>query len=127
MCVTDVRAGCCATKGVVGPLNGGRTIGDRSLELVKEKDHGSQHDREERQADGATAMIGNILSPTHLLLVLAVVLIVLGPKRLPEVGRGLGSAIRGFKEALSTDQRPEDQPAIETSSGPDETPDGSGT
>ena len=38
-------------------------------------------------------MIGNILSPTHLLLVLAVALIVLGPKRLPEVGRGLGSAI----------------------------------
>ena len=41
-------------------------------------------------------MIGNILSPTHLLLVLAVALIVLGPKRLPEVGRGLGSAIRDF-------------------------------
>ena len=67
-------------------------------------------------------MIGNILSPTHLLLVLAVALIVLGPKRLPEAGRGLGSAIRGFKESLSTDQPSEDRPAIETSNEPDDTP-----
>jgi sec-independent protein translocase protein TatA len=66
-------------------------------------------------------MIGNILSPTHLLLVLAVALIVLGPKRLPEAGRGLGSAIRGFKESLSTDERSGDQPAIRTSNEPDQT------
>jgi sec-independent protein translocase protein TatA len=55
-------------------------------------------------------MIGNILSPTHLLVVLVVVLLVLGPKRLPEVGRGLGAAIRDFKGSLSgadiTDERP---------------------
>ena len=67
-------------------------------------------------------MIGNILSPTHLLLVLAVALIVLGPKRLPEAGRGLGSAIRGFKESLSTDQPSEDDSVIETSNERDETP-----
>jgi sec-independent protein translocase protein TatA len=67
-------------------------------------------------------MIGNILSPTHLLLVLAVALIVLGPKRLPEAGRGLGSAIRGFKESLSTDQTSENNPAIDASNGPDDTP-----
>ena len=57
-------------------------------------------------------MIENILSPTHLLLILVVALLVLGPKRLPEAGRGIGSAIRGFKEALSmTESRPE-PPAI---------------
>jgi sec-independent protein translocase protein TatA len=67
-------------------------------------------------------MIGNILSPTHLLLVLAVALIVLGPKRLPEAGRGLGSAIRGFKESLSTDQTSENNPAIDASNGSDDTP-----
>jgi sec-independent protein translocase protein TatA len=71
-------------------------------------------------------MIGNILSPTHLLLVLAVALIVLGPKRLPEAGRGLGSAIRGFRESLSTD-RPEDDPAIQTSNETDETPRAAGS
>ena len=51
-------------------------------------------------------MIGNILSPTHMLLILVVALLVLGPKRLPEAGRGVGSAIRGFKDALSM---PEDR------------------
>ncbi|HEU4979092.1 MAG TPA: twin-arginine translocase TatA/TatE family subunit [Solirubrobacteraceae bacterium] len=37
----------------------------------------------------------------HLLIILAIALIVLGPKRLPEAGKGLGSAIRGFKESIS--------------------------
>jgi sec-independent protein translocase protein TatA len=66
-------------------------------------------------------MIGNVLSPTHLLLILAVALIVLGPRRLPEAGRGLGSAIRGFKESLSADQRPGEDPAVEKSHELDET------
>ena len=60
-------------------------------------------------------MIENILSPTHLLLILAVALIVLGPKRLPEAGRGLGSAIRGFKESLSAPEPREEQPAMQPS------------
>jgi sec-independent protein translocase protein TatA len=70
-------------------------------------------------------MIGNILTPAHMLLVLVVALVVLGPKRLPEAGRGLGSALRGFKDALSMpedrDQQrmvgsaPEHQEAADTS------------
>ena len=49
-------------------------------------------------------MIENILSPTHLLLILVVALIVLGPKRLPEAGRGLGSAMYdGLKAASALD------------------------
>ena len=69
-------------------------------------------------------MIENILSPTHLLLILAVALIVLGPKRLPEAGRGLGAAIRGFKESLSLSapERREEQPAIQPSREHDHTP-----
>jgi sec-independent protein translocase protein TatA len=46
-------------------------------------------------------MVGDILQPTHLLFVLLVALLVLGPKRLPEVGRTLGSGLRDFREALS--------------------------
>lgn len=46
-------------------------------------------------------MVGDILQPTHLLLVLVVALLVLGPKRLPEVARHLGSGIRDFKDAIS--------------------------
>lgn len=67
-------------------------------------------------------MIENILSPAHLLLILAVALVVLGPKRLPEAGRGLGSAIRGFKDSLSASERREDEPAIQPSRDPDHAP-----
>jgi sec-independent protein translocase protein TatA len=67
-------------------------------------------------------MIENILSPTHLLLILVVALLVLGPKRLPEAGRGLGSAIRGFKDSLSTSERREDQSALQPARESDPTP-----
>ena len=48
-------------------------------------------------------MIGDIVQPTHLLFILIVALVVLGPKRLPEVGRSLGRGLRDFKNALSTE------------------------
>jgi TatA/E family protein of Tat protein translocase len=46
-------------------------------------------------------VIGDILQPTHLIFILVVALLVLGPKRLPEVGRSLGKGIRDFRGALS--------------------------
>lgn len=49
-------------------------------------------------------MIGDILQPTHLLFVLVVALLVLGPKRLPEVARSLGRGLRDFRSALNTDE-----------------------
>ena len=51
-------------------------------------------------------MVGDILQPTHLLFVLVVALIVLGPKRLPEVGRSLGKGLRDFKSALGGEEQP---------------------
>lgn len=48
-------------------------------------------------------MIGDILQPTHLLFVLVVALLVLGPKRLPEAGRALGKGIRDFRSAIGGD------------------------
>lgn len=45
--------------------------------------------------------IGDVLQPTHLIFILVVALLVLGPKRLPEVGRSLGRGIRDFRGALS--------------------------
>ena len=66
-------------------------------------------------------MIEKILSPTHVLLILAAGLIVLGPKRLPEAGRGLGSAIRGFKDSLSTPERRSRQSAFQSSRKPEQT------
>lgn len=52
-------------------------------------------------------MVGDILQPTHLLFVLVVALLVLGPKRLPEVGRSLGRGLRDFRSAISGEDRPE--------------------
>jgi sec-independent protein translocase protein TatA len=48
-------------------------------------------------------VIGDILQPTHLLFILVIALLVLGPKRLPEVGRALGRGLRDFRNALNTD------------------------
>lgn len=41
-----------------------------------------------------------IESPVHLLFIAAVALVVLGPKRLPELARALGKGMREFREAL---------------------------
>jgi sec-independent protein translocase protein TatA len=49
-------------------------------------------------------VIGDILQPTHLIFVLVIALLVLGPKRLPEVGRSLGRGLRDFRSALSGDE-----------------------
>jgi sec-independent protein translocase protein TatA len=49
-------------------------------------------------------VIGDILQPTHLLFVLVIALLVLGPKRLPEVGRSLGRGLRDFKSALGGEE-----------------------
>jgi sec-independent protein translocase protein TatA len=46
-------------------------------------------------------MFAGLESPMHLLVILAIALIVLGPKRLPEAGRGLGSALRNFRESIA--------------------------
>jgi sec-independent protein translocase protein TatA len=48
-------------------------------------------------------MIENLFRPTHLLLVLGIALLVFGPKNLPQMGKGLGEAIRGFKDAVKDD------------------------
>jgi len=40
-------------------------------------------------------------NPIHMMLILVVVLLVFGAKRLPEMGRSLGDGMRGFKDALS--------------------------
>jgi sec-independent protein translocase protein TatA len=45
-------------------------------------------------------MIG-LDNPVHLAFLLLVLLLVFGAKRLPEMGRSLGSGLRGFKESVS--------------------------
>jgi sec-independent protein translocase protein TatA len=40
-------------------------------------------------------------NPLHIALILVIVLLVFGAKRLPEMGRSLGSGMRGFRDSLS--------------------------
>jgi sec-independent protein translocase protein TatA len=51
----------------------------------------------------------NSIGPMELIIVLVIALVVLGPKRLPEVGKSLGRGMREFKESLSGDHREEDE------------------
>ena len=48
------------------------------------------------------------VGPTELIIVLVIALIVLGPKRLPEVGRSIGNGMREFKDSISGDSRRDD-------------------
>jgi sec-independent protein translocase protein TatA len=59
-------------------------------------------------------MFEGLLQPMHLLVILAIALVVFGPKKLPELGKGLGEAIRGFKDSLKTaEEVPAERPAAE--------------
>jgi sec-independent protein translocase protein TatA len=45
-------------------------------------------------------MLTNVLQPTHLIIVLVVALLILGPERLPDAGRALGQGINEFKHSI---------------------------
>ena len=45
-------------------------------------------------------MIEGLLQPQHLLIILAVALFVFGPKKLPELGKGLGQGIKSFRDGI---------------------------
>ena len=51
-------------------------------------------------------MFEGLLQPMHLLVIFAIAVVVFGPKRLPELGKGLGEAIRGFKDSIRTETAP---------------------
>ena len=45
-------------------------------------------------------MIEGLLQPGHLLVILLVALLLFGPKKLPELGKGLAQGIRSFKDGI---------------------------
>jgi sec-independent protein translocase protein TatA len=53
-------------------------------------------------------MLTDILQPTHLIIILIVALVVLGPKRLPGAGRALGQGLNEFRTSISA--RHDDDP-----------------
>jgi sec-independent protein translocase protein TatA len=54
-----------------------------------------------RQAKRRHPLFTSILQPTHLLIILIVALVVLGPKRLPDAGRALGQGLKEFRSSIS--------------------------
>jgi sec-independent protein translocase protein TatA len=49
-------------------------------------------------------MFEGLFQPMHLLVIFGIALLVFGPKKLPELGKGTGEGIRGFKSAMKTEE-----------------------
>jgi sec-independent protein translocase protein TatA len=46
-----------------------------------------------------------LFQPMHLLVIMIIALLVFGPKRLPELGKGLGDGIRSFRNAMKEGEK----------------------
>jgi len=60
-------------------------------------------------------MIEDLFQPMHLLVIFVIALFVFGPKKLPELGKGIGEGIKGFRSAMKTtaldaEQKPPQNP-----------------
>jgi sec-independent protein translocase protein TatA len=51
-------------------------------------------------------MFEGLFQPTHLLVLFGIALLVFGGKRIPELGKGIGEGIRGFKSAMREEDKP---------------------
>lgn len=131
-----IARGVCAADGARGPDSSERPVPPRPrprrqhhepaqkrLDDQVQREYGARITKKtiaRRPTPGKLAsmpFVDNILQPTHLLLVLVVALLVLGPKRLPEAGRALGKGIRDFRGAISGDEHePHDQIVNQASS-----------
>lgn len=58
-------------------------------------------------------MFDGLFQPMHLLVIFFIALLVFGPKKLPELGKGIGEGIRGFKDGIKGSPEPSSAPAAE--------------
>ncbi|MFI5110187.1 MAG: twin-arginine translocase TatA/TatE family subunit [Terriglobales bacterium] len=54
-------------------------------------------------------MFEGLFQPMHLLVIAGIALLVFGPKKLPELGKGIGEGIRGFKAAMTQHEAPSEK------------------
>jgi sec-independent protein translocase protein TatA len=57
-------------------------------------------------------VFGTQVGVTEIILVLAIALVVLGPKKLPEAGRAIGKGLREFKDSLAGDKHDDEEDAL---------------
>ena len=57
-------------------------------------------------------MLEGLFQPTHLLIILGIALLMFGPKKLPELGKGIGEGIRGFKSAMKEGEDPSNKASV---------------
>ena len=64
--------------------------------------------------------MGDLLQPWHLILLAVVAFLLFGAKRLPELGKGLGEGLKGFKEGIKgiSDPPPPSPPVVQQSAPP---------
>jgi sec-independent protein translocase protein TatA len=62
------------------------------------------------------------ISPIQIIIVLAIALLIFGPKRLPDLGRNLGKGIRDFKDGITGDETAAMQPSPMTAAAPADEP-----
>jgi sec-independent protein translocase protein TatA len=67
-------------------------------------------------------MLTGLLQPTHLIILFVIVLVFLGPKRLPDAGRALGQGLKEFKNSIGGDHDDNRQLAQTEAIAHDETP-----
>jgi sec-independent protein translocase protein TatA len=60
------------------------------------------------------------IGPLEIGLILVIVLVVFGPKRLPDLGRSLGSGMREFKDSITGNSKDDDEPSKLTASTAEE-------
>jgi sec-independent protein translocase protein TatA len=58
-------------------------------------------------------MLEGLFQPMHLLIIFGIALLVFGPRKLPELGKGIGDGIRGFKWAMR-DKSPQEPTEAKT-------------
>ena len=63
-------------------------------------------------------MFEGLFQPTHLLMIFGIALLVFGPKKLPELGKGIGEGLRGFKSAMKGEDSTPAPTAASVNAGP---------
>jgi sec-independent protein translocase protein TatA len=58
-------------------------------------------------------MLGDLFQPMHLLVIGIIIFLLFGARRLPELGKGLGEGLKGFKEGIKGVTEPPPAPPVQ--------------